>query len=236
MRTIFFLSLAIAGLGALSACGSTTVADGATTTSGTTGAGGGSTSTSTTATGAGGATSTSAGGSGGATTTSAGGAGGGTTTSAGGAGGAGGCIGSITVAIDGAAPVTLDHPCPGLTDSDVATSAFGYKYAGGPVGAPYGTRIAGCLMSAAGAEGLVLDVDSAMNAGAYTKGLATFTDANGATWGVGGDPFDVTISTYGDVGAAIDGSFTLMVTHGGNAAHGLVGTFHVCHAPDLLAP
>jgi hypothetical protein len=46
----------------------------------------------------------------------------------------------------------------------------------------------------------------------------------------------MTVTSIGPVGSYIDGAFDVVVSHGGNAAHSLAGSFHVCRVPDELVP
>jgi hypothetical protein len=75
-----------------------------------------------------------------------------------------------------------------------------------------------------------------MGPGTFTTGSARWTDSMGATWGVAGDPFQMIVTSIGPVGGYIDGTFDVVVSHGGNAAHSVAGSFHVCRVPDELAP
>jgi hypothetical protein len=99
-------------------------------------------------------------------------------------------------------------------------------------------RIEGCAMAAPNSEGLHIALTSASAPGMYGTGLLRYTDKVGSPWGWPGDPWSVTITMYGMTGQSIDGSFTGSVSHimGGNAAHLLEGSFHVCHIEDELTP
>lgn len=155
-----------------------------------------------------------------------------TTTSSG--SGGGGCAGAIDAHIDGTA-VTLASACADKA-GDGTPSAQGFQFGGGPVGAPSGLVIEGCVGPYAGSRGLVFQLLDAWSPGTYTKGTVRYTDENGGTWGVGGDPFDVEVQALGPTGGTISGTFKAMVTHGGDAAHAVDGSFAVCHTADFLAP
>jgi hypothetical protein len=117
-----------------------------------------------------------------------------------------------------------------------ATSAIGYAFAGGPVGAPHGIQIVGCKSAAAQSEGIQFRVLDAQGPGTYTMGSTQYTDTTGVTWGFDTDPFKVTLTKVESTGGVIEGTFSEFVTHGGSAAHSIAGSFHVCHVMDLLAP
>ncbi|MFO0758963.1 MAG: hypothetical protein U0359_20895 [Byssovorax sp.] len=205
-------------------CGGTTVTSGSTTTgtggsSSTTAGTGGSSSTTTVTT----------------TTTGAGGQGGASTTTTTGAGGSGGCSGSIDLVADNGAPVHLASHCMGSW-GDPSVGAEGYIFMGGPAPGIERLEIIGCKSDAANSEGVHLSAKDVMGTGTFTVGTTYYTAPDGSMWGVDGDPFEVKITSCGMVGDAIDGTFTAMVTHGGNAAHSLEGSFHVCRVEDELAP
>lgn len=193
---------------AVLACGGTV----STTTGGT----GGSTSSSSTTTGSGGSTSTS--------------------TGTGGAGGAGGCVGFLDVTADNGAPVHYGSVCADSFGSNESSTALGYVFSGGPAPGVQALTLLGCVSAAPKSEGIVLSLSDAVAPGTFTKGSVTWTDPGGIPWGVEGDPLSAVVTALGPVGGAIDGHFTAMVTHGGNAAHNVEGTFHVCRVNDLLAP
>jgi hypothetical protein len=205
--------LSLCGL-ALLACGGTVST---TTTSGT----GGSTSTSSTTTGS---TTT---GSGGSTSTS---------TGTGGAGGAAACVGFFDVTADNGAPVHYGSACENSFGSNESSTALGYEFSGGPAPGVQALTLIGCVSAAAKSEGIFLSLSDALGPGTFTKGSVTWTDPGGITWGVEGDPLSAEVTALGQVGGVIEGHFTAMVTHGGNAAHNVEGTFHVCRVNDLLAP
>lgn len=194
---------------ALLACGGTVST---TTTSGT----GGSTSTSGTTTGSGGSTSTS--------------------TGTGGAGGAGACVGFLDVIADNGAPVHYGSVCADSFGSNESATALGYEFSGGPAPGVQALTLLGCVSAAPKSEGIFLSLSDATSPGTFTKGSVTWTDPGGIPWGVEGDPLSAVVTVLGPVGGVIEGHFTAMVTHGGNAAHNVEGTFHVCRVNDLLAP
>jgi hypothetical protein len=210
--------------------------------SSTSGTGGGTTTTMSTG-GSGGAGGSSTGGTGGQTTTSmatggggmagSGGTGGQTTTTT--TSGTGGCEGSIELAVDNGAAQKLTSTCNGYQSPD-STQAQGYAFSGGAVGSPSGVRIIGCQSVQPNAFGVIFQALMANGVGMYTKGSTTFIDQAGNSWGVDGDPFQMTITKYEPSGGVIEGTFNATATHGGNAAHSLTGSFHVCHVQDLMAP
>jgi hypothetical protein len=153
-----------------------------------------------------------------------------TTTGAGGSGGCGGAY--IDVVADNGAPVDFASACNGSQDMEPS----GHLFAGGPVGAPMGLTLSGCASMAPMSQGVSFTAFNAMMPGTYTSGTTQYTDASGVTWGMNGDPFSMTVTKLDPVGGAIDGTFTVTVTHGGSAAHNLTGKFHVCHVMDLFAP
>lgn len=199
---------------ALVACGSSVDPDSGGTSSG--GGGGGTTTGTTTST-----TSTTS-------TSSEGGAGGGT--------GGGSCSGYVDVAADNGAPTHYATFCSGGWGSGESSTAVGYLFEGGPAPGVQVFQIVGCLGAGPGSEGITLGVDDATAPGTYTKGSTQWIDPGGGAWGVEGDPFDVTITKLDPVGGVVEGTFSAMVTHGGNAAHALSGAFHVCRVSDMLAP
>ncbi len=153
----------------------------------------------------------------------------------GGAGGAAACNGTITVAIDNGAPQTFASTCNG-NGSDLTDTALGYVFAGGAVGSPHGIRIVGCTTAEPSAQGVIMEALDAGGAGTFTSGNTYYTDENGDAWGVPNDPFEMTLTKVEPTGGVIEGTFSVIATHGGNAAHSLSGSFHVCHVADLLAP
>ena len=114
--------------------------------------------------------------------------------------------------------------------------ALGYVAFGPGMAAPR-IIIEGCKSAAAMSPGITLTAEDAMAPGNYTIGLTQYTDMAGKVWGgMAGDPFDVTVTTLGMVGGAIDGTFKVKVTQGGLVAHTLDGSFHVCKVDDQLLP
>ena len=118
----------------------------------------------------------------------------------------------------------------------MTTSPVGYIFSGDPAPGVQRFNIAGCASASPNAEGIYLSLDNASTPGTYSGGSTSFTDAGGIMWGVVGDPLEVTLTTFQQVGGAVDGSFKATVTHGGNAAHFVSGSFHVCRVQDELAP
>ena len=153
-----------------------------------------------------------------------------------GAGGSGGCDGHIDVTLDNGSPQHWASICNGSFDADKSDVAIGYAFSGGPVGAPHGLRIVGCATADPGSTGLTLSAFNADGPGAYIAGSTQYTDPSGGMWGTSGDFFHMTITRANLVGGIIEGSFSVIATQGGSAAHNLDGTFHVCHTPDLMAP
>jgi hypothetical protein len=149
---------------------------------------------------------------------------------------AGGCAGTIAVAVDNGGLEHFDSICNGSWGANQTTGALGYLFSGGPFPGVQTLDIEGCVSANANSEGLLIALDKAMAPGKYTKGSVTYTDKNGVAWGVANDPLSVTVTRFDAVGGVIEGSFNATVTHGGNAAHSLGGTFHVCRVSDELAP
>src|SRR6185503_6039955 len=185
-----------------------------------TGAGGAATSSST-GTGAGGASST---------TSSTSGTGGQ------GAGGGSACAGYIDLVEDNSAPKKLTSICQGSWGSSESTTAVGYSFSGGPFPGVQALEVAGCAGPGPKSQGIHLSASDAMNPGTYTKGTTFYTDTNGIDWGAANDPFKVTFTTIEAVGGVIEGTFSVIATHGGSAAHTVTGSFHVCRVQDELAP
>jgi hypothetical protein len=117
----------------------------------------------------------------------------------------------------------------------VTKTAVGYRAGGGPPPGSYGTVLRGCTASAPMAQELDIAVMNASGPGQYTAGSVGYTDEMGKTWN-STVSMTVTISSFGPVGGSIDGTLAIIVSQGGNAAHSLDGTFHVCRVPDFLAP
>ena len=206
-----FLLVAAAGLFGLAACGSSVETIG----------GSGGANTTTTHTGTGTTTTT--------TTTT-------WTSSGGGSGGGSPCAGEIQLVVDNGSPEILTSICQGAWGSSESSKAVGYIFSGGPYPGTQGLVVLGCAGPEAASEGILLSPADAIAPGHYTAGTTSYTDPGGITWGVSGDPFDMTVTALGPVGGSIQGTFSVMVTHGGNAAHDIEGTFDVCHVTDLNAP
>lgn len=81
-----------------------------------------------------------------------------------------------------------------------------------------------------------MSVDKATAPGTFTVGSVNWTDQNGMQWSSAQFSPKVTITKLDPVGGAIEGTVSVMVTQGGNAAHTLDGAFHVCRVSDELAP
>lgn len=146
------------------------------------------------------------------------------------------CKGHIDVLIDNGAPQRWASPCSGSFDASKTRVAFGYAFSGGFFGAPHGIRVVGCATAASGSTGVTLSVLNANGPGVFVEGLTQYIDPSLGMWGTSGDFFHATITRADPVGGVIEGSFSVVATQGGSAAHTLDGTFHVCHTPDLLAP
>lgn len=213
------LRLATVSLLFLAACGSSIETSGSSGTASGSGGGGAASSTGTTSTsGTGGGSSTS-------TSSSSG---------AGGEGGSGGCY--IDLVQDSAAPSHLTSICQGSFGADKSSEPVGYFISGGPFPGVHKLVIQGCADMGAQSHGIQLSADDAMGTGTFTMGTTYYTDLNGGDWGVAGDPFSMTVTKLEDVGGVIEGTFDVMVTHGGSAAYDVSGSFHACRVPDLLAP
>jgi hypothetical protein len=142
------------------------------------------------------------------------------------------------VVADNGPPTHWTSICWGSWGSMVSTSPVGYFFSGGPAPGTQALDIDGCENGGdlAASPGIGLSATNATSAGTFTTGSAHWTDALGATWGVPGDAFKMTVTSIGPVGGYIDGTFDVVVSHGGNAAHSVAGSFHVCRVPDELAP
>jgi hypothetical protein len=199
---------------------------GSTTTmiSGATGAGGGSSSTSATASSA---TSSHA------STSGAGGQG----TGGQGTGGQG-CTGFIDVTQDKGAPMHWTSICFDGWGWPSSMTAVGWLLAGGAGPGAHSIDVEGCQNSGdlVASPGIHLSATNAMSPGTYTAGSITYTDSMSTPWGVPGDGFMMTVTKIDPVGGHIDGTFSGSVSHGGNAAHALAGSFHVCRVADELVP
>jgi hypothetical protein len=144
----------------------------------------------------------------------------------------------MELVVDNGAPEELPSSCAGTWGAS-SPEADGYYYAGGPPGAPHGLAIEGCASAMAKSVGVQFAATNGDGPGTYSMGTIQYTDGNGSTWGVSGDSFTLIVTqgpSFGTPGGAFDGTFTANVSHGGNAAHMLSGSFHVCHVHDLLAP
>jgi hypothetical protein len=83
----------------------------------------------------------------------------------------------------------------------------------------------------------------ALNAGLSGTGtdntvVASYTDKSSTMWQTQ-TTGTMTVTSYGQPGQAIDGTFAVTVAPTGTdagAALSLSGSFHVCHRPDLIAP
>jgi hypothetical protein len=147
----------------------------------------------------------------------------GTSSTTGGLGGAGG-----QGACGTGAPRHDTTNCATNTQESTYVTAVGW-YSANPAAHTEALEIVGCASDASGAEGITLTADDASGVGSYATGTTQFTDAQGKTWGMAGDPFSLTVTSSD--GTAIRGSF--MVTASGAD---LVGTFDVCHGSDFLPP
>jgi hypothetical protein len=142
------------------------------------------------------------------------------------------------VVADNGPPVHWTSICWGSWGSMSSMSAVGYFFSGGPPPGTHALDVDGCENDGdlVASPGISLSATNATSAGTFAAGLAHWTDALGATWGVPGDPFKMTVTSIGPIGGYIDGTFDVVVSHGGSAAHSLAGSFHVCRVPDELAP
>jgi len=159
-----------------------------------------------------------------------------TWTSSSGGGGSSPCVGEVQVVEDNGSPQVFGSICQGAWGSEQTDKAVGYIFMGGPAPGAQGLVILGCAGPQAASPGITLAPTDALTPGTYTAGATSYTDSQGNTWGVSGDPFELTVTTLGDVGGSIVGTYSVMVTHGGNAAHDVSGSFDVCRVPNLLAP
>jgi hypothetical protein len=159
-----------------------------------------------------------------------------TTTSSGGGGGSAPCAGEVQVIEDNGSPQIFGSVCDSSWGSDHSDKAVGYIFMGGPAPGAQGLVILGCASPQSGSPRLSLAPTDAVTPGTYTAGTTSYTDSQGITWGVSVDPFELTVTSLGDVGESIVGFYSVMVTHGGNAARDLAGSFDVCRIPDMIAP
>ncbi len=150
--------------------------------------------------------------------------------------GSGPCMGVVTATIDNGGPMTFASSCAGTWGASMTMTAAAWDFAGGPPPGTQGFVIDGCATAAMGSTGLQLAIKDAMSPGTYTTGMTQYTDASGKTWGVAGDAFKVTLTNIGPPGGAVDGMFSVTASQGGNAAHLVDGTFHVCRVNDELTP
>jgi hypothetical protein len=167
------------------------------------------------------------------------------TASTSGAGGAGGaCVGYVDLVVDDGAPQHLTSVCSSGWNPQKALQPFGFIIEGGVVppddggvslGGPR-LEMWGCVSVAPDSEGVELLAYDVSGPGAYTVGLVSYTDAGGTSWGTMSDPIAIDVTELGVVGAPIEGTVTATVSHGGDAAHKVTGSFHVCRAPDELVP
>ena len=149
--------------------------------------------------------------------------------------GSGGCAGYIDVTIDGI-DQQFASSCYGAWGANESDGPAAYLFSGGPFPGAQALDVVGCVGSAQGEEGVLLSASDASGTGTFTAGSTSYTDASGGLWGAAGDPFELVVTSFGEVGDYVEGSFQVMVTHGGNAAHTLTATFAVCRVSDLLAP
>ena len=173
------------------------------------------------------------------------GAGGSTATGSTGAGETGGaCVAYVDPVVDDGAPHHLTSVCASGWNPQMSPQPIGYLIEGGVVppvdggvslGGPR-LEIFGCASAAPGSEGVELLAYDVTAPGKFTVGLTRYTDAGGLSWGMMSDPFVLHVTKLGAVGDSIEGTVTATVTHGGNAAHTIAGSFHVCRAPDELVP
>jgi hypothetical protein len=183
-------------------------------------------------------------GSGGSSTTSssAGGAAtsSGTSSSSGSTGSSGGgCVSSIDLAVDNAAPKHLTSICAGASWNPTNSAApIGYGVEGGFTNMFIAQHVLGCVGAAAGSEGIELVTYMAMSPGKYTSGSSTYTDPMGGVWTtIGATSYQVTLTKVGPVGDSIEGTFSDFVGQPmKQQAHPLTGSFHVCHVPDEQVP
>ena len=145
-----------------------------------------------------------------------------------------GCSGYIDVVEDNGAPVHWAAVCYGTWGAMSSTTAVGYLFSGGAPGAQ-ALRIEGCENSGdfVASPGILMSASNAMSPGTYTKGTTSYIDSMGMSWGIPGDGFSMTVTKLDPVGGSIDGTFSGFVSNGGNAAHSLTATFHVCRVPEL---
>jgi hypothetical protein len=127
----------------------------------------------------------------------------------------------------------------------MSPQALGYLIEGGVVPPPVdggasldGPRLQmfGCVSATQASEGVELLAYDVSGPGSFTVGVVLYTDAAGTAWGLMSDPFVLDVTRIGAVGDSIEGTVKANVSRGGNAAHELAGSFHVCRAPDESVP
>jgi hypothetical protein len=150
--------------------------------------------------------------------------------------GGGPCSGYLDIAADNGAAKHYASICQNSWGSNETTTALGYEFSGGPAPGVQRLNLVGCVGPGANSEGIDISMDKATTPGTFTVGTVSWTDQNGATWVSGNFAPKVTITKLDPVGGVIEGSVGGMVSQGGNAAHTLNGTFHVCRVNDELAP
>jgi hypothetical protein len=149
-----------------------------------------------------------------------------------------GCAGYIDLTEDNGAPMHWTSICFDAWGWPSSMTAVGYLMSGGPAPGAHELDVEGCQNSGdlVASPGIHLTASNAMSPGTYTTGSIRYTDAMSTLWGVPGDGVAITVTTIGPVGGHIEGTFSGSVSHGGNAAHLLAGSFDVCRVADELAP
>ncbi len=115
-------------------------------------------------------------------------------------------------------------------------TAVGYHFAGGPFPGADQIEIVGCAGTGTNAAGLHLSTPMVTAPGTFLDGSATYTDAKGASFSTGLDPYQVVITKLDPPGGVIEGTFTGSVTGPTDAKKSLTATFHVCRVGDENTP
>lgn len=152
--------------------------------------------------------------------------------------GSGECMGWIDLVVDGGAPVHWTSICFGSWGAMYSDTAVGFAFSGGPSPGIDAFVIQGCENGGdlVVSPGIEFAANQVKNPGTYTDGTTGYTDEMGQGWGQPGDAFSLTITKLEPVGGVVEGSFKGFVSHGGNAAHDIAATFHVCRVDDALVP
>jgi hypothetical protein len=146
----------------------------------------------------------------------------------------------MELVVDGAAPVELAYACNGNSAYPMVPSdrASGYLW----TSMPQGVVIVGCHSNIAAGVGFAMYSPGATGTGTFTMGGAMggwdvlTTDDSPDVWGYTGDTQSITITSFGEVGEPIVGTFSATVSNIKNfATRAVSGSFHVCRTADVMA-